>query len=98
MRSAFRWGNRYSSGGSHTASAFHSQTRAKLMFLPHRADHRCRIVGIGRLYRSVLRIGRHVFVVPNLAILIHMPMQVAIGAIPISVVATSTAFSRGGWT
>jgi uncharacterized membrane protein YfcA len=47
-------------------------------------------------------LGGGVFIVPGLVILAHVPMQVAIGASLISVVATSAgasvAFVRDGWT
>jgi uncharacterized protein len=51
---------------------------------------------------SLSGLGGGVFIVPGLVILAHMPMQVAIGASLISVVATSAgasvAFVRDGWT
>ncbi|HJU09491.1 MAG TPA: sulfite exporter TauE/SafE family protein [Candidatus Binataceae bacterium] len=51
---------------------------------------------------SLSGLGGGVFIVPGLVLLAHMPMQVAIGASLISVVATSAgasvAFVRDGWT
>jgi uncharacterized membrane protein YfcA len=51
---------------------------------------------------SLSGLGGGVFIVPGLVLLGHMPMQVAIGASLISVVATSAgasvAFVRDGWT
>ena len=51
---------------------------------------------------SLSGLGGGVFIVPGLVIFAHMPMQVAIGASLISVVATSAgasvAFVRDGWT
>jgi uncharacterized protein len=51
---------------------------------------------------SLSGLGGGVFIVPGLVILAHMPMQVAVGASLISVVATSAgasvAFVRDGWT
>ncbi len=51
---------------------------------------------------SLSGLGGGVFIVPALVILAHMPMQVAVGASLISVVATSAgasvAFVRDGWT
>ena len=47
-------------------------------------------------------LGGGVFIVPALLIFAHVPMQVAVGASMISVVATSAgdsvAFVRDGWT
>jgi uncharacterized protein len=54
------------------------------------------------LIGSLSGLGGGVFIVPGLVILAHMPMQVAVGASLISVVATSAgasvAFVRDGWT
>ncbi|MDO8430983.1 MAG: sulfite exporter TauE/SafE family protein [Candidatus Binatus sp.] len=51
---------------------------------------------------AISGLGGGVFIVPALVIFAHMPMQVAIGASLISVVATSAgasvAFVRDGWT
>ncbi len=51
---------------------------------------------------SLSGLGGGVFIVPGLVILAHMPMQVAVGASLIAVVATSAgasvAFVRDGWT
>ena len=46
-------------------------------------------------------LGGGVFIVPALVLLAHVPIQVAVGASLISVVATagaSVAFVRDGWT
>ena len=51
---------------------------------------------------AISGLGGGVFIVPALVVLAHMPMQVAVGASLISVVATSAgasvAFVRDGWT
>ena len=51
---------------------------------------------------SLSGLGGGVFIVPALVILAHVPMQIAVGASLLSVVATSAgasvAFVRDGWT
>ena len=61
------------------------------------------VLSIGAGFIGALSgLGGGVFIVPALVILAHMPMQIAVGASLISVVATSAgasvAFVRDGWT